>query len=57
MKHRIADAFPYYDTNALDSARFLYGNYSDEVEFYEDNKTIVDFLKEDRFADFDASLE
>lgn len=57
MKRRIADAFLYYDTNALDSARFLYGNYSDEVEFYEGNKTIVDFLKEDRFAYFDASLE
>lgn len=24
MKRRIADAFPYYDANALDSARFLY---------------------------------
>ena len=57
MKRRIADAFPYYDTNALDSARFLYGNDSDEVEFYEGIKTIVDFLEEDEFADFDASLE
>lgn len=57
MKRRIADAFPYYDTNALDSARFLYGNDSDEVEFYEGNKTILDYLEEDDFADFDASLE
>lgn len=57
MKRRIADAFPYYDTNALDSARFLYGNDSDEVEIYEGDKTIVDFLEEDGFADFDASLE
>lgn len=57
MKRRIADAFPYYDTNALDSARFLYGNDSDEVEFYEGNKTILDYLEEDAFADFDASLE
>ena len=57
MKRRIADAFPYYDTNALDSARFLYGNGSDEVEFYEGDKTILDYLEEDDFADFDASLE
>ena len=61
MKRRIADAFPYYDTNALDSARFLYGNDSDEVadevEFYEGDKTIIDYLEEDDFADFDASLE
>jgi len=57
MKRKIADAFPYYDTNALDSARFLYGNDSDEVEFYEGEKTILDYLEEDDFADFDASLE
>ena len=57
MKRRIADAFPYYDTNALDSARFLYGNDSDEVEFYEGDKTILDYLEEDDFADFDTSLE
>lgn len=57
MKRKIADAFPYYDTNALDSARFLYGNESDEVEFYEGDKTILDYLEEDDFADFDASLE
>lgn len=57
MKRRIADAFPYYDTNALDSARFLYGNDSNEVEFYEGDKTILDYLEEDDFADFDASLE
>lgn len=57
MKRKIADAFPYYDTNALDSARFLYGNDSDEVEFYEGDKTILDYLEEDDFAVFDASLE
>ena len=57
MKRKIADAFPYYDTNALDSARFLYGNDSDEVEFYEGDKTILDYLEEDDFSDFDASLE
>lgn len=57
MKRKIADAFPYYDTNALDSARFLYGNDSDAVEFYEGDKTILDYLEEDDFADFDASIE
>ena len=57
LKKRIATAFPYYDTNALDSARFLYGNDSDDVEVYEGDKTIIDFLEQDDFADFDASLE
>lgn len=57
LKKKIAGAFPYFDTNALDSARFLYGNDSTEVEFYKGDKTIVDFLEEDRFADFDESLD
>lgn len=57
MKRNIADAFHYYDTNALDSARFFYGNDSDEVEFYEGDKTILDYLEKDDFSDFDASLE
>ncbi|MGN1114372.1 MAG: DUF3987 domain-containing protein, partial [Oscillospiraceae bacterium] len=52
MKKRIADAFPYFDTNALDSARFLYGTNSDEVEFYEGDRTILDFLEDD----FDAEM-
>lgn len=57
MKKRIASAFPYFDTNALDSARFLYGNDSDDVEIYDGNKNIIDFLDEDNFSDFDASFE
>lgn len=57
LKKRIASEFSYFDSNALDSARFLYGSDSAEVEFYEGDKTIVDFLEEDKFAGFDASLE
>lgn len=57
MKRRIAAVFPYFDTNALDSARFLYGNDSADVEIYEGDKNIIDFLEEDDFVNFDASLE
>lgn len=57
LKRQIAEVFPYYDTNALDSARFLYGNDSNNVEIYEGNKTIIEFLEEDEFADFDAATE
>ena len=57
MKRRIAGALPYFDTNALDSARFLYGADTDEVELYEGNKTIIDFIEECDFANFDISLE
>lgn len=57
LKRRIATAFPYFDANALDSARFLYGSDSADVEIYEGDKNIIDFLEEDDFAEFDASLE
>lgn len=57
LKRRIATAFPYFDVNALDSARFLYGTDCEDVEIYEGDKTILDYLEEDDFADFDARLE
>lgn len=57
LKRKVAEVFPYYDTNALDSARFLYGNDSNNVEIYEGNKTIIEYLEEDEFADFDAATE
>jgi len=57
LKRRIATAFPYFDTNALDSARFLYGSDSADVEVYEGDKNIIDFLEEDHFAEFDASTQ
>lgn len=57
LKKRIVSAFPYFDTNALDSARFLYGTDSTEVEIYDGDKSIMDFLEEDDFAKFDAMTE
>ncbi|RGC79760.1 DNA primase [Hungatella hathewayi] len=57
LKKRIASALPYFDTNALDSARFLYGTDDTDVEIYDGDKSIVDFLEEDDFANFDARTE
>lgn len=57
LKKRIMMFFPYFDTNALDAARFLYGTSATDVELYEGDKSIVDFLDEDDFAEFDAQLE
>lgn len=57
MKQQIATVFPYYDSNALDSARFLYGNASGAVEFYEGSQSILECLEDDAFADFDAATE
>lgn len=55
-KKRITTSFPYFDTNALDSARFLYGTDSKDVEVYEGDKNIIDFLDEKDFADFEKTL-
>lgn len=57
LKRRIATVFPYFDANALDSARFLYGTDCEDVEIYEGDKTIIEYLEEDDFAEFDANLE
>lgn len=57
LKRKIATFVPYFDTNALDSARFLYGNDNSDVELYEGDKTIVDVMEEDAFAEFDANFE
>lgn len=57
LKRRIVAAFPYFDTNALDSARFLYGTDCEDVEIYEGDKTIIEYLEEDDFAEFDAGLD
>lgn len=57
LKKRITLFFPYFDTNALDAARFLYGASVTDVEIYDGDKNIVDFLDADDFAEFDAQME
>ncbi|MDK2942189.1 MAG: putative primase/helicase [Acetobacterium sp.] len=57
LKKRITTFFPFFDKKALDSARFLFGNDSKEVEFYAGDKNIVDFLEVEDFAEFDAQME
>ncbi len=57
LKKRITLFFPYFDTNALDAARFLYATSATDVEIYDGDKNIVDFLDADDFAEFDAQME
>lgn len=54
-KKEVAHAYPYFDSNALDSARFLYGA-NQGVEFYDGTQTITDYLAEqnaDAFAQWE----
>lgn len=57
LKKQIVSAFPYFDTNALDSARFIFGTDNTDVEFYKGNKSIADFLEDLEFENWDKSLE
>lgn len=57
LKVKLQAAFPYFDDNALDAGRFLYGVTTPQVELYEGKKTVVDFLLEDAFRDFDEQTE
>lgn len=42
----IARLFPYFDTNALDAARFFFGTENPEVQFCEGDMSITEFLKQ-----------
>ncbi|HEY9059199.1 MAG TPA: phage/plasmid primase, P4 family [Pseudobacteroides sp.] len=57
LKQRISDEFPYFDSKALDIARFLYGTDNAEVEIYNGNKNIVEFLNEMAFENWDNEQE
>ena len=53
LKKRIAASFPYFDGNALDSARLLFGTANPQVEIFEGNITIVNLLDDDAFERWD----
>lgn len=56
LKEEIAISFPFFDVNALDSARFMFGNPNTKAYWQEGSLLITDFLKDD-FAEWDARLE
>ena len=53
LKKLVNAIFPYFDTNALDAARFFFGTANPEVELYPGDMTLTEFLSAD---DFDAEL-
>lgn len=55
-KEQLFKEFSYFDDNALDAARFIYGIPNPEVELYDGELSIIDFLKEDEFAKLDENL-
>lgn len=53
MKKLVNFIFPYFDTNALDAARFFFGTTAAEVALYPGRMNLTEFLEED---DFDTEL-
>ena len=51
MKKLVNTIFPYFDSNALDAARFFFGTTNTEVELYEGNINLTEFLEDDFDAD------
>lgn len=56
LKQQINEAFPYFDDNAMDASRLLFGTSNTEVGIYEGSKRITDLLSEDLFADWENRL-
>ena len=53
MKKLVNSIFPYFDTKALDAARFFFGTKEPEVEIFDGPMTLTTFLTDD---DFDANM-
>ena len=53
MKKLVSTIFPYFDTRALDAARFFFGTSRAEVELFPGRMNLTEFLEDD---DFDADL-
>ena len=54
MKKLVNTIFPYFDSKALDAARFFFGTASPEVEIIEGDMTLSEFLSAE---DFDADMD
>jgi hypothetical protein len=46
MKRRLHSIVPVFDANALDAARFFFGAESPEVEFFDGNRNLTEFLNQ-----------
>lgn len=53
MKKLVNSIFPYFDTKALDAARFFFGTVSPDVEIFPGSMNLTEFLEDD---DFDANM-
>lgn len=61
LKKRLAARFSFFDANALDAGRFIYGNPACKVIVFEGSQLLAEWLtvadEQDMFAVFDASTQ
>lgn len=57
LKQRVAEVFPFFDPNAMDAARFLFGTENPEVTFHPGTITLNTFLEEYEGEQAFAELE
>lgn len=57
LKQKIAAEFPYFDNNALDSARLLFGTNNAKVEMYDGDKNVIDFIDDEAFEKWNNEQE
>lgn len=57
IKTRLQEIAPFFDDNVLDAARFIFGHTPVDIIWYEGSRTIVDFLDELDFAEYDNNSQ
>ena len=57
IKTRHQKIVPFFDDNALDAARFIFGHTPADIVWHEGSRTIVDFLDELDFAEYDNNSQ
>lgn len=57
IKTRLQEIAPFFDDNALDSARFIFGHTPSDIVWHEGNRSIVEYLDELDFAKYDGATQ
>jgi len=57
LKKQVFSAYPFFDDQAQDVARFLYGTENPEVEYHDGALTLTEFMKEYEAADAFANMD
>ena len=57
IKTRLQEYAPFFDDNALDAARFIFGCNPSDIVWHEGSKTITEFLGEMDFTEYDSASQ